>query len=1139
MTQRFLHLAILNLGALAALHAQTAPLAINGSCPGPVVLAGGSYSLPLTATGASGNYRWSLQAGSAWLSVAPATGASTTVSGTPPGPGLFPFSVLLTDLTQVTRTFTCVVQVLPALTISGMCPGTVPFNGSYTLPLTAGGGNGNYQWSLAQGAPPWLSIAPAAGRATNVSGTPPGSGPFPFSVILNDTAGSQPVTFTCSIVRANPPLTISGTCPGTVPFNGSYTFPLTAGGGNGNYQWALAQGAPVWLGIAPGSGSTTTVSGTPPGPGPFPFSVTLTDTAGTQPVTFACSVTRANPPLTISGTCPITAVAGTPYSQTLTAAGGNGDYRWNVDTPGWLGITPAGGTAALSGTPPLSGAFPIAVTLNDTAAPQQTATFRCSITVIPALIVTSACQVVATVNSAFVFPLSVTGGVAPYNFAVTSGSLPPQLTLNASTGLISGTPINTGNSPFTIRVTDSSTALQQSKTLSCGVSVNQPPARQLEITSACPIPAPLGSPYFHLLSAAGGSGSFTWTIASASLPAGLVLRGNVIAGVPAGPPGTANFSIQVTSDDQTATQVCSLAVTGPKLQIASACPADGTQGIAYGPLTLNATGGSSQAYAFSIVNGALPPGLTLSAATITGTPLGPLGPSVFAIQVTNGNDTATIGPCSMNIAGPRLAITGTCPANAQIGTPLAAAVSATGGAAPYRFSFNSGSTWLSLRDGVISGTPPTEETSTYTVTVADAANSMQTLTCSFPVTRALQIAGQCPSTAIALNAPFTTSLTAVGGNSNYTWRLTGPPWLSLSSTTGSNITASGTPPSTGSSPLSVTLTDSIGSPAATLACSLTVAQALQITLAGACPASPITLQSTVSLAVSANGGAAPYSWTLSGPAWLTLSTATGADTTASGRAITTPGDYSFTLTLNDAAGSAPATVSCPLTVAALPAVPLSGPANSGSGQDQTVTVGIPANFPSGVQGRLTLTFSGDGGLPNDPAVQFQNGSRVLDFTSPTAPQLLVKTGTVAGVITVTPSFTVGGADVTPANTVPLRIQIARTAPVITSADCVRTSSSSFNIILDGYTNTREATDASFTFQPAAGANLGTTQISVPVTQFFNTWFTSPASANAGGTFRSTHTFNTQGNAADIGSVSVRLTNSAGSSAGQSVSCRVQ
>lgn len=59
-----------------------------------------------------------------------------------------------------------------------------------------------------------------------------------------------------------------------------------------------------------------------------------------------------------------------------------------------------------------------------------------------------------TVGTAYSQTLTVTGGLTPYNWSITSGSLPAGLTLNSSTGVISGTPTTTGTSNFTVKAVD-------------------------------------------------------------------------------------------------------------------------------------------------------------------------------------------------------------------------------------------------------------------------------------------------------------------------------------------------------------------------------------------------------------------------------------------------------------------------------------------------------------------------------------------------------------------------------------------------------------------------------------------------------------------------------------------------------------
>jgi hypothetical protein len=70
----------------------------------------------------------------------------------------------------------------------------------------------------------------------------------------------------------------------------------------------------------------------------------------------------------------------------------------------------------------------------------------------------------------------------------------------------------------------------------------------------------VGLSYSQTLQATGGSGSYSWSIASGSLPPGLSLSGGIISGTPA-TAGTYTFTVQVTDGATTATQSLTITIS--------------------------------------------------------------------------------------------------------------------------------------------------------------------------------------------------------------------------------------------------------------------------------------------------------------------------------------------------------------------------------------------------------------------------------------------------------------------------------------------------------------------------------------------------------------------------------------------------
>ena len=110
-----------------------------------------------------------------------------------------------------------------------------------------------------------------------------------------------------------------------------------------------------------------------------------------------------------------------------------------------------------------------------------------SFTVQPLVISTTSLPA-ATSGQAYIVRLAVAGGVPAYAWSLSAGTLPPGLTLNRTTGVISGVPGVTGNYAFTVKVTGSSSTGSTTKTLSVAVGaslINGPVATVVVPVNGC------------------------------------------------------------------------------------------------------------------------------------------------------------------------------------------------------------------------------------------------------------------------------------------------------------------------------------------------------------------------------------------------------------------------------------------------------------------------------------------------------------------------------------------------------------------------------------------------------------------------------------------------------------------------------
>lgn len=209
---------------------------------------------------------------------------------------------------------------------------------------------------------------------------------------------------------------------------------------------------------------------------------------------------------------------------------------------------------------------------------------------------------------------------------------------------------------------------------------------------------------------------------------------------------------------------------------------------------------------------------------------------------------------------------------------------------------------------------------------------------------------------------------------------------------------------------------------------------------------------------------------------------------------------------------------------------------------------LSAPYSSDLQGTLTMV---DTSLyfAADPAVQFSTGGRTVGFTIPAntlqaifangAPLIRFQTGTVASIITFTPSFAIGTANVTPPNPPVLTVNVPALAPLELSASLSSRTLTSFTVTLHGYTTTRNIEKVTVQLVPNSGANLSATTFTADVSAAAQSFFQTGTGQATGGQFNLDLPFalnngqvsstSTTDLTKDIQSVSVTVSNEIGSS----------
>jgi Putative Ig domain/Cohesin domain len=458
-------------------------LSITNSSPLPSATNGVAYTADIFATGGTSPYSWSSTGLPSGLNINVLNTSTGRISGTPSVSGNFSVNITVIDSTtpshnQTTKTLSLTVYPVLQITTSSLPEATqnVIYSGT-TVSATGGKNPYSWSWSATPSLPTGLTLDSATGA---ISGTPTVSGNFNITITVTDAFSPHNSTNVTLALHVYPALQITTASLPAGALGSSYSAPVTAGGGKTSYSWtwSSATGLPPGLNISSSSPTNGLISGTPTASGAFSVTVTVTDSfspANTSSMPFTLLIGQG---VTITSTSLPNATQNVTYSgTTVSAAGGTAPYSWSTTgLPAGLSFDPA--TRTISGTPTVSGNFTVNITVTDSSTPPGNQVAHLSLAVYPQLLITTSLLTRSgvevfpanppsfwtipppgwVVNQPYTATLTATGGKGTYSWS--ASGLPPGLTLDPATGIISGTP-NTPNTAslnafnISVTVTDS------------------------------------------------------------------------------------------------------------------------------------------------------------------------------------------------------------------------------------------------------------------------------------------------------------------------------------------------------------------------------------------------------------------------------------------------------------------------------------------------------------------------------------------------------------------------------------------------------------------------------------------------------------------------------------------------------------
>jgi hypothetical protein len=630
--------------------------------------------------------------------------------------------------------------------------------------------------SLYQGSLPLGLTFSVSGNQILVTGNPTECGYFDIWFAATDINGNKGYFYKRLVVNYITPLMILTDTLPTIQTSQSYSKTLQPFGGVAPYTWAL-------------NGST---------------SATITNVALTSNV----ATITANNSFIVGTSVVISGLTTTALNGTWTVATASGTQFTFAFTYANISSTPDNGTATSNNLPNgfsfntstgvLSGTTTASV-YNQNLSFQVTdsrsviATQTLNLQVNNTLTITTTVLPIGTNGQQYLFQMNAIGGTGlGYTWIQTNSGTNPLsaagLTLSSS-GALSGVAIGPyGPLAIAFQVTDSG-----ANTAAATLNLTVGASTGLVINTSGITPVLRVIQYLGTLGVTGGVSPYTWSVAPTwALPNGLVIATTSSdSGASATVSGITSNRFIAQASNPTPNGITNVALTSNVATITTAANHNfvtGNQVVISGLTTtaLNGTwlliSGSGTTFTFAFTHANI--GSTADTGIATG-----IGTEVQAVD-TNGNSAFAI--LSFTSTSGLTITTATLPPGTITAT-YSTTLAATGINTPFTWSLSSGSlpAGLSLSSGgVISGTPTTAGSSTFTVKVTDniGDTATQSLTILIQATN-LNITNTSPLPNVTAGVPYSFNLNGTGGTPPYSWLLdsssaTLPAGLNLNQSTG-------------------------------------------------------------------------------------------------------------------------------------------------------------------------------------------------------------------------------------------------------------------------------------------------------------------------------------------------------------------